>query len=74
VFGPEHPDTLNFKGNLAFAVARQGRYPEAEQLYEEMRAIQQRSLDRKTLTRQGPLITWLVWPRSRAIANGRYRC
>ena len=38
VLGPEHPDTLSSVNNLAGLYARQGRYAEAEVLYQRLRS------------------------------------
>jgi hypothetical protein len=42
VLGPEHPDTLVLRDSLAVAVAKQGRFQEAEGLYRETHAILER--------------------------------
>jgi hypothetical protein len=47
VLGSEHPDTLSTANNLAIALKSQGKYGEAETMYRETLAVQQRVLGRE---------------------------
>ena len=47
LYGPEGPDTLELRNNLAVDIAKQGRYPEAEKMYRETLAVQKRIPGRK---------------------------
>ena len=42
--GPDHPETLKAMSNLALAIQSQGRLAEAEQMYREVLAAEQRVL------------------------------
>ena len=44
MLGPEHPDTLTSVNNLAFLYRSQGRYAEAEPLYQRALAGMERVL------------------------------
>ena len=43
-FGPEHPTTATFLGNLAFLYRAQGRYADAEPLYKRALAVKDKAL------------------------------
>jgi hypothetical protein len=39
LLGPEHPDTLATRNNMALVLSNQGKYKEALQAYQDGRAI-----------------------------------
>ena len=58
MLGPEHPDTLTTKSNLARSLSGQGKYPEAEALERQVLEAQERVLGPEhpyTLTTKGIL-------------------
>ena len=58
VLGPEHPDTLSTKGNLARTLSEQGKHPTTEGVREEGQP------DRSAGASQGS-IAWRVKKRKR---------
>jgi hypothetical protein len=64
VRGPEHPNTLTTKVNLAGSLSGQGKYPEAEALLRQVLEAEERVLGpehRHTLTTKDNLARSLVW-------------
>ena len=48
-FGKDHPDTLVSMNNLAFLYQSQGRYAEAEPLYQQALQLREKVLEKNTL-------------------------
>src|SRR5699024_6337242 len=42
ILGPDHPDTLTTRNNMALVLDKQGKYEEAFQIYQEVYEIQKR--------------------------------